>query len=169
MNSHQKIWKTVFGLTALVFFILLIYGSITSEDRGSILQTIGTLDTNKVRNILIAPENPDWKINLTLDTLTINNKSNVSKIIFALKELKEKHLTKGANRFWESTLIINFYKSNTTGLKNNEKLTLKVIDTGEGLFIEMPNAMGYTTYACQQLKPLLETLTNYQNPQGKQN
>ncbi len=90
-------------------------------------------------------------------------------IVLALKTLKEKHLTKGAKRFWESTLIINLDKSITANLKNNEELTFRVIDTEEGLFIEMTNTMGYKTYACEQLILLLETLTNYQKPLGGQN
>lgn len=169
MNSYQKIWGTIFGLIIVSIFALLIYAGTNSENSGSILQTISNLDTKRVRNIIVAPENPEWKINLTIDTVTLNDRTNVDDIIFALKKLTKKHLTKGATRFWESNLIINFDKSSSAYLKNNAKLTFKVIDTEEGLFIEMANTMGYTTYACQQLKPLLERLTNYQNPLGGHN
>ena len=83
--------------------------------------------------------------------------------------LKAKQLTKAAMRFWQSTLIINLDKPNSFHLKDNAKLTFKVLDTEEGLFIEMTNTMGSQTYACQQLKPLLEKLADYQNARGGQN
>ena len=169
MNNYQKKWGIVFGLMIFVFFGLLIYAGTTSESSGSVLQTINTLNAKSIRNILIAPENPEWKINLTVDTLNINDKNKVDELILALKKLKERNLTKGAKRFWKSILIINFDKSYSPKLKNNENLTFSVFDTEEGLFIEMTNTMGYTTYACQELKPLLEKLTNYQKPLGGEN
>ena len=64
---------------------------------------------------------------------------------------------------------LNFDKSYSPKLENKEKLIFSVFDTEEGLFIEMTNTMGYTTYACQELKPLLEKLTNYQKPHGGEN
>ena len=169
MNSYQKIWGTAFGLLVLVIFSLLIYSGAKSDNRSSILQTINLLDSEKIRNILIAPENPYFKINLTIDTLTVDDDNEMNDIIFALRTLKRKHLTKGASIFWESTLIINLDKPNAFNLKDNAKLTFKILNTEEGLFIEMTNTMGYETYACQQLKPLLEKLTDFQNPLGGQN
>ena len=169
MNSYQKKWGTVFGFLVLVITSLLIYSGATSDKLGSILQTINLLDSEKIRDILIAPENPDWKINLTIDTLTVDDNNEVNDIVFALRTLKGKHLTKGAKIFWESTLIINLDKPNAFNLKDNAKLTFKIMNTEEGLFIEMTNKMGYETYACQPLKPILEKLTHYQNPLSGKN
>ncbi len=169
MSNYQKIWGTAFGLITLVIFGLLIYSGTTSENSGSVLQTINSLDTKKVRDIVIAPENPKWKINLTIDTLTVTNKNKVNDIIFALKGLTEKHVTKGAKRFWESNLIINLDNSYITNLKDKDRFAFKVYDTQEGLFIETTNTMGYKTSACQRLKPLLERLTNFQTALGGQN
>jgi hypothetical protein len=152
-----------------VFFGLLIYSGATSEDKSSILQTIKNLDTKKVRSITITQENPKSKINLITDTLTVYDENTVHNIILALKELEEKHVTKGATRFWESKLIITFDKSDSPNLKEKDKLPLSVHDTEEGLFIEVTNTMGYETYACQQLKPLLERVTDFQTARGGQN
>ena len=161
MNNYQKVWGTVFGVMLLGFFAVLIFAGTTSENRGSILQTINTINSKSVRNILIVPENPRWKINLTVDTLIVDERNKVDDILLTLQKLTQKHLTKGAKRFWECNLIIHFDKSYSANLKNKEKLTFKIFDTEEGLFIEMTNTMGYTTYACQELKPLLERLTNF--------
>ncbi len=169
MKNYPKIWGTLFGLVVFIFFGLLIYAGKTSENRGSILQTINTLNNVRVSSIIIAPENPDWKINLTLDAVRVYDKNKVDEIIFGLKKLTEKHLTKGAKRLWKCKLILKFDKSYTANLKNKEKLTFIVFNTDEGLFIEMTNTMGYTTYACQELKPLLEGLTDYQKPLGGNN
>jgi hypothetical protein len=51
-------------------------------------------------------------------------------------------------------------------LKNKTKIILKIVNTEEGLFVETTNTMGYTTYACETLKPILERLANYQKQPG---
>jgi len=169
MSNYQKIWGTVFVIMIIVFFGLLIFDGTTSENSESILKTLNNPNTKRVSDIIIAPENPEWNINLTVDTLRVKDENKVNDIILKLKKLTEKNLTKGAKTFWESTLIINFDKSYDAKLKDKKKLTFKVFDTDEGLFIEFTNTMGYKTYSCQELKPLLESLANYQKPLGGQN
>ena len=169
MSNYQKIWCTFAGLFMFWFFSTLIYNGATTDYHDSVLKAISTLDRKNVKNILITPKNPEWRINLTVDTLVVNDEANINNIILALKSLKEKPLKKGERILWQSYLIINLEKSNTIKLKNNKNLIFEVFDTEKGLFIKIMNAMGLSTYyGCEQLKPLLEKLAFYQYPLGIQ-
>lgn len=169
MTTYQKIWGITFGIISFTIFGLLIYGGATNENRSSILETINSLDTKKVTSITLEPANAEWKINLTIDTLTFTDTNTKHDILFALQELKQKHLTKGAKRFWKSKMTVNLNKSFSSNLKDKSHLSFIVYDTEEGLFVEMTNVMGHETYSCPSLKPLLERLANFDKPLGRQN
>ncbi len=165
MDSYGKIWGIAFASIVALISSLMIYSAATSESRTMVIQTAKTLDPAAVKNIVIVPSNSAWEINLLADTLAIDDKDSIRIMVNGLKVLNEKYLTKGAKRFWECYLIINLKQSHA-GLKDKKKITFKVINTNEGLFVEIKNVMGYQTYSCQQLKPVLERLTNYQAPVG---
>jgi hypothetical protein len=166
MTKYQKGWVTGASIFLIVFFGLLFWAAVTTDENSIIYETIQRLDTTNVTSISIVPFNTDWPINLTADSVIITNKKSIDDLLNSLKHLTEKHFPKGTKIFWETYLVLHFDKSFKNKLKDKAKLTFHIYDSKEGLFAEMQNVMGYTTYTNGSLKEKLEKITNYHYPGG---
>lgn len=166
MTKYQKVWITGASIFLLVFFVLLFWAANTTDENEVISQTIQSSDTTNVTSISIVPFNSNWPINLTANTVIIKNKQSINDLLGSLKHLTEKHFPKGTKTFWDTYLILYFDKRFKNKLKDKTKLTLHIYDSKEGLFVEMQNVMGYTTYTCEGLKMKIEKIAKYHSPRG---
>ena len=142
------------------------FGLLLQQTNSVINQTIQSSDTTNVTSISIVPFNSSWPINLTANTVIITNKRSIDDLLSSLKHLTEKHFPKGTKTYWHTYVVLHFDKSFKNKLKDKTKLTLHIYDSNEGLFAEMQNVMGYTTYTTEGLKAKLEKITDYHYPAG---
>lgn len=158
MTRYQKIWLFGFLTIVIAIVISLIYASKTSDDWREIQRKINNLDIDQVDYILIGPSNPDWKVNLTIDSIKITNTKELNSLISIIRLIDEKYGGKAAGGEWDGVMIIQF--------KSGDKINLFLCDSEEGFFIKLQNVMGHQLYYCNDLKKYLEDYTNYSQPVG---
>jgi hypothetical protein len=86
MNRYHKIFFSVVTLILLAVVASLIYGRTVSDDTDWIKERLQTVTSDSLNQIIIAPENPDWPINLTLDTIRISDKQGLSRLTQILND-----------------------------------------------------------------------------------
>jgi hypothetical protein len=161
MKRYHKIWLISFLTIISAIIISLIYASYTSDDWRDIQKRINNLSIDQIDYISIGPNNPDWKVNLTLDTIKITDTTELNSLISIISSIDEKYGGKAAGGEWDGMMIIKF--------KSGDKLTLLLRDSVDGFFIKLQNVMGHQLYYCNDLKKYLEDYTNYTQPVGGRN
>jgi hypothetical protein len=159
MNRYHKIFFSVVTLILLAVVASLIYGRTVSDDTDWIKERLQTVTSDSLNQIIIAPENPDWPINLTLDTIRISDKQGLSRLTQILNGISEKYRGKGQRKTWEAKVVLDY--------KNNQDITLIVVDSFKGVCVFLTNTMGNPKYKCDGLRTPFEELANYSENVGK--
>lgn len=159
MTKYQKIFSFVFVGFIVLFFILLIYARTISDDAHLIKERLQTVTPDSLAQILITPKNPEWNINLTLDTIRIQDKAIISEITDYLNNMNENYPGRGLPQTWEANLILDY--------KKNNDIKLEVVDSFEGICVSFTNTMGNPKFRCNGLKTTFEDLANYTENLGK--
>jgi hypothetical protein len=158
MKNYHKIFFSVFiGFFALVVG-LLVYGSKTSDSISEISWRLKTVTLDSLKQIIIAPMNPDWKINLTLDTIYVVDENEMQEIIGLLNTIDEDYPGRGLRKTWEAKMILDY--------KESKDIVLDVVDSFEGVCLFYTNTMGNPKYKCDGLKRIFEHLATYKEPVG---
>lgn len=153
MTIYQKIFSVVFTGFILLFLGLLIYAKTKSDDKNIIKKRLETVIPDSLTQIIITPINPEWKINLTLDTIRIHDLKSLTAITTNLNSMSENYPRRGTPKTWQAYLILNY--------KNNKNIKLEVVDSFKGICVFYTNTMGNPKYRCDGLKSILEIATNY--------
>ena len=161
MIKHQKVWTISASIFILICFGLLIWAVATTDTHEIIDQTIQSSDTTNVTSIAIVPYNPNRIINLTEETLVINDKHAISDFLASFKRLSEKSYKKGTKTFWNAYLIVNYDKKVYSKLRDPTKLIFHAYNTEAGLYVDRQNVMGNRHYSNNDLKDKLEKTTGY--------
>jgi len=159
MSNYQKIWGTVSSSLMIIIFASLIYGSVTTVRVSTVTKRLKTVTADSLNQILIVPSNPDWNINLTLDTIRITDKTVINSITNQLNNPNENYPGRGISKTWEADLILDF--------KNNSNIKLEVLDAQHGICVFYTNTMGTPKFKCDGLKKILESISNYKKPLGR--
>lgn len=158
MMAKKIVPSIMIGLLIIIFGSI-IYGGATTERFSEVNKRLYRVTPDSLNSILIVPSNPDWNINLTLDTIKIIDKNIIRLITNELNKANEKFPGRGLGSTWEVDLILNF--------KDHSKIKLKVVDTHKGICMFYTNTMGNPKYKCDGLKSIFETLSNYKEPLRK--
>jgi hypothetical protein len=161
MNKHQKVWTISASIFILICFGFLIWAVATTDRHEIIDQTIQSSDTTNVTSITIVPYNPNWIINLTEETLVVNDNHVINDFLVSFKRLSEKSYKKGTKTFWNAYLIVSYDKKVSSKLRDPTKLIFHVYNTEAGLFVDRQNVMGNRHYSNNDLKDKLEKITGY--------
>ncbi|MEL6591190.1 MAG: hypothetical protein AAFQ68_13960 [Bacteroidota bacterium] len=155
------------GTFVLIFVSLLIYGSAKSDNWQTIAYNLRSLKPSEIEKMVIQPKNPDWPINLSLETITITDQAQIAEILPAIQSFVPQSHRKVPNRDWEMRLRIIPKDPNRLKLKNPKSITLKFKDLESGLFFEMTRVMGYQTFKCpDRLSEIFEEIADYRGPVG---
>ena len=158
MKAKKIVPNIMVGLLIIIFGSI-IYGGATTERFSEVNKRLNRVTPDSLNSILITPINPDWNMNLTLDTIKIIDKKIIRSITNELNNANEKFRGRGLGNTWEADLILNF--------KDHSMIRLKVVDTHKGICMFYTNTMGNPKYKCDGLKSILETLSNYKEPLGR--
>jgi len=159
MTRYHKIFLPIFFGLLILIFGAIIYGAATSDKAWEINYRLNKVTPDSLNQILILPSNPEWKVNLTLDTLSITDKSIINSITKELNIANEAYRGRGIRKTWDAVIILDF--------KNNSDIKLEVVDAYKGICLFYTNTMGLPKYKCDGLKSIFETLANYKEPLGK--
>ncbi len=159
MSNYQKIWGLLASSLMIIIFGSLIYGSVTTERVSVVTNRLNKVTADSLNQILIVPSNPDWNINLTLDTIRITGKTVINSITNELNKTKENYPGRGLGKTWKADMILDF--------KNNSNIKLEVIDAQKGICVFYTNTMGSPKFKCDGLKEILESISDYKEPLGR--
>jgi hypothetical protein len=158
MTNYQKIFPVfLIGFLVLIFG-LLIYANATSDKISVISKRLHTVSPDSLKQIIISPTNPNWNINLTIETIKITNKLEIEEITSQLNNMNKKYRGRGIGRSWEAIMLLDF--------ENGSSIKLKVVDAQKGICVFYNNTMGNPKYQCNGLKDVLEKLSNYSGNKG---
>ena len=158
MSTYHRIWLIAFVSTALLIFGCIIYGSITTDKWYEIKDRLNNMDVDQIDYMLIAPDNIEWNVNLTIDTIRIVERDALEEVVTIINQVDTKYPGRALGREWEAYMYIHF--------KNEELIKLELINSVDGFFIRLTNVMGLQLYYCNELKDILERYVEYKYPVG---
>ena len=158
---YHKVIGIIFISLCLIIFGLLIYSSTIAEKTSDIKNTLNTLSPDSLKEILILPVAPDWKVNLTLDTISITDIKTKAEITKELTGINKEYPGRVYTKDWEAKLILKF--------KNKKVLEFKVVDAQKGISLFFTKTMLRPHYKCDGLKEIFERLANYNGNVGRKN
>ena len=159
MTRYQKTWLIGFLTITIGFLICLIYAAKTSENWKEVKWKINNLTIDQIDYISIEPSNPEWKVNLTLDTIRLKDSLRISIVTNKINKIDQTYYGKALGGEW--TAEMNIY------LNKGEKIRLHLIDSNDGFFIKLKNTMGNHLYYCNELKEILQNFAEYKQPLGR--
>lgn len=145
----------IFGFTILMV-ALLIYKTQDLEDPEHIQERLNCVNKDSLNRILIAPSNPKWNINLTIDTIKISDGKEMSKITTILNNLHKPCNGNGRRNTWEAILILDY--------KSAPDIMLKVVESFDGTCVFYSRSVPNPNFSGNGLKPIFEQLANYKQP-----
>jgi len=144
-----------FGFIILMV-ALFIFKAQDLEDPEHIQERLNILNEDSLNRILIAPSNPKWNINLTIDTIEISDKYEMNQIATMLNNLQHPCSGGGRRNTWEALLILDY----TYG----PDIVLKVVESFDGTCVFYSRTVPNPNFSCNGLKPIFEELANYKQP-----
>jgi hypothetical protein len=159
MSNYQKIFSLVYTGFFVLILGILIYAKTKSDDKNLIKKRLETVIPDSLVQIIITPKNPEWPINLTIDTIRIHDELIITQFTKLLNNMNEEYPGRGLCKTWEANIILDY--------KNNKDIKLEVVDSYKGICVFYTNTMGLPQYKCNGMKPILENVANFTQPLGK--
>jgi|GEM_PF-3056195 len=157
-TRYHKYLFIIFISFAFLITGLLIYASKASQDAGEIMRTLKTLSPDSLNAILITQANPDWKVNLTIDTIKVKDSKTKVEITSVLNKIHEYYPGRSSRKDWDANLILIF--------KNGRKLRFEVVDGYEGICLSFTKTMLLPQFKLDGLKEIFERLADYKGNVG---